>query len=144
MSDDKINPSHYKFAGEYEPIKVIERWGLGFKAGSAIKYIARAGRKAGESAVEDLQKARWYLQRLHYAALAWEKSPPARNPEEVEAAEEQHEHPPLQGRATYLDVTGALRAWGIDDGRLRSVVMFIAMGGWSAAYEHLDEFLGGH
>ena len=51
-------PPHY--GGKdypYQPIHVIEAWGLGFCLGTALKYIGRAGRKPGESRVKDLQKA---------------------------------------------------------------------------------------
>jgi hypothetical protein len=58
------HPSYYGGADNvYEAIKVIEAWGLGFALGNAVKYIARAGRKEGTSAREDLSKARWYIQR---------------------------------------------------------------------------------
>lgn len=64
MPDMVNNPQHY--GGEsnpYEAIKVIEAWNLGFNLGNAVKYIARAGKKRRGSLVEDLQKARWYLDR---------------------------------------------------------------------------------
>ena len=55
---DPVNhPKHYH-RGKYEAIKVISAWGLGFNLGNAIKYIARADLKGG---LEDLQKARWYI-----------------------------------------------------------------------------------
>lgn len=58
---DMVNkPPHYHEIG-LEPIVAIEAWGLGFCLGNAVKYIARAGRKG--STVEDLKKARWYLDR---------------------------------------------------------------------------------
>lgn len=58
------HPAHYGGADNpYEAIKVIEAWGLGFCLGNAIKYIARAGKKATAPTVEDLKKARWYLDR---------------------------------------------------------------------------------
>lgn len=61
MAAEKVNhPAHYR-PGVYEAIKVIEAWGLGFCLGNAIKYIARCGLKG--SALEDLKKARWYLDR---------------------------------------------------------------------------------
>ncbi len=41
--------------------EVIEAWGLDFHLGSVLKYIARQGHK--DSAVKDLGKAVWYLQR---------------------------------------------------------------------------------
>lgn len=62
MTDDPINPSHYSFAGEaYTPIKVIRAWGLSFSLGNTVKYISRAGRKDPAKIIEDLKKARWYL-----------------------------------------------------------------------------------
>ena len=59
---DKINhPHHYAAGRKYEPIDVIEDWNLGFNLGNAVKYLSRAGRK--ESALEDLKKAAWYIDR---------------------------------------------------------------------------------
>lgn len=58
------HPSHY--GGEdniYEAIKVIEAWDLGFCLGNAIKYISRAGKKDNNSYLQDLKKAKWYLER---------------------------------------------------------------------------------
>jgi hypothetical protein len=55
-----IEPAHYK-AGGIEAIDVIEAFGLGFRLGNCIKYILRAGRKG--PSLEDLKKARWYLDR---------------------------------------------------------------------------------
>jgi len=54
------HPPHYT-AGRFEVIDVIEDWGLGFHLGNATKYIARARHKGRE--LEDLRKARWYLDR---------------------------------------------------------------------------------
>ena len=58
------HPSHYT-AGGIEAIEVIEAygWGPGFCAGNVVKYILRSGRKAGEDAVRDIDKAIWYLER---------------------------------------------------------------------------------
>ena len=62
MSDQVNHPAHYGGADNpYEAIKVIEAWGLGFSLGNAVKYIARAGKK--DSVLQDLKKARWYLDR---------------------------------------------------------------------------------
>lgn len=62
MTADKINPSHYKgFSNGAEVIDIAER--LNFNRGSAVKYLARAGRKQGEATIEDLKKARWYIDR---------------------------------------------------------------------------------
>lgn len=59
---DVVNQApHYTFAGKvYEPINVIEAWGLGFRLANAVKYIARHRMKNG---LEDLKKAQWYLNR---------------------------------------------------------------------------------
>ena len=54
------HPRHYKF-GSIEVISVIEDWGLGFHLGNVVKYVARAPYKGKE--LEDLKKARWYLDR---------------------------------------------------------------------------------
>ncbi len=65
LAASKVNhPAHYGDESDpTEPIKVIEAWGLGFCLGNAIKYIARAGKKKDEAALDDLQKAAWYLNR---------------------------------------------------------------------------------
>ena len=52
-------PDHYQL--DPEPIDVIKGWDLGFCLGNVIKYIARAGHKAGESRDKDLHKAMEYL-----------------------------------------------------------------------------------
>jgi hypothetical protein len=64
MSDahDPVNhPAHYTF-GKYEVADVLEDW---FPADPLLwqtgKYIARAGRKG--PALQDLEKAAWYLAR---------------------------------------------------------------------------------
>lgn len=53
-------PAHYTYS-DIEPIDAIEAWELGFHLGNVVKYIARAGRKGSE--IQDLKKARWYLDR---------------------------------------------------------------------------------
>lgn len=52
-------PAHYRL--DPEPIDVIRGWNLGFCLGNVLKYIARAGRKEGESRDKDLHKAMEYL-----------------------------------------------------------------------------------
>src|SRR3990172_2273631 len=65
MSDNVNHPPHYGGSNNpYETIKVIEAWGLGFCLGNTVKYIARAGRKSNDTTIEDLKKARWYLDRV--------------------------------------------------------------------------------
>jgi hypothetical protein len=62
MADAVNHPQHYQHPNSaYEAIKVIEAWGLGFCLGNTVKYIMRAPHKGAQ--VEDLKKARWYLDR---------------------------------------------------------------------------------
>ena len=62
MKEQINNPDYYGGAENiYEAIKVIEAWDLDFCLGNVIKYIARAGKKG--DAVQDLKKAKWYLDR---------------------------------------------------------------------------------
>lgn len=58
MSDPVNHPSHYtQFDAE---VIAITRH-LSFDRGNAVKYIARAGAKDPAKELEDLEKARWYL-----------------------------------------------------------------------------------
>ena len=57
------HPQHYGGDTTYETIKVIEAWGLGFHLGNTVKYISRAGTKPDADLIDDLQKAKWYLDR---------------------------------------------------------------------------------
>lgn len=61
MSEKIDHPSHYGGDTQYETIKVIEAWDLGFHLGNCVKYISRAGKKDPEKEMEDLKKAQWYL-----------------------------------------------------------------------------------
>ncbi len=54
------SPAHY-ISGGLEAIDVIEAFKLGYRLGNVTKYVLRAGRKL--DAIEDLKKARWYLDR---------------------------------------------------------------------------------
>lgn len=61
--NDPVNhPAHYT-DGRIEVIDFIEDKGLGFHLGNTVKYVARAGKKDPDKAVQDLEKARWYLDR---------------------------------------------------------------------------------
>jgi hypothetical protein len=85
---EKINhPQHYGGDTVYEHIKVVEAWGLltNYPLAIALKHVCRAGKKDGSPVLEDLRKARWYLdweiRRLERAEeltditppLSWEK-----------------------------------------------------------------------
>lgn len=54
---DPINPAHYR--GD-RVMRIIEEFDLGFRLGNVIKYLLREKQKAG---LEDIEKARWYLDR---------------------------------------------------------------------------------
>jgi len=63
MKEHVNHPDHY--GGEsniYEAIKVIDAWQLGFSLGNTVKYISRAGKKNPDKELEDLKKAKWYLE----------------------------------------------------------------------------------
>lgn len=60
MSDPVNHPKHYTgHPSGVECITVTEH--MGFCVGNAVKYLWRAGLKG--SALEDLRKARWYIDR---------------------------------------------------------------------------------
>jgi hypothetical protein len=61
LSDPVNHPSHYiSHPSGLECIQITEH--MNFCLGNAVKYIWRAGLKSN-SAIEDLQKACWYLER---------------------------------------------------------------------------------
>lgn len=66
---DNVNrPGHYTY-GKIEPIDFIEDKGFNFNLGNVIKYVSRCGKKKSKGisteakALEDLKKARYYLER---------------------------------------------------------------------------------
>lgn len=62
IEHDSVNhPSHYTAYHGIEIIDLTEQ--MNFNKGNAVKYIARAGPKSPETELEDLRKARWYLDR---------------------------------------------------------------------------------
>jgi hypothetical protein len=56
---DKINPSYYR--KKIEVSDFIDEYDLDYFEGNVIKYVVRHKAKNG---LEDLQKAKWYLERL--------------------------------------------------------------------------------
>ena len=64
LQPDTINPSHYK-QGDVECIDAIKSATTdgftGYLTGNVLKYVWRWKHKNG---IEDLKKARWYLDRL--------------------------------------------------------------------------------
>jgi hypothetical protein len=57
------HPTHYRKNTGHEAIDVIEAWQLNFNLGNVVKYISRNGLKDPDKYIEDLEKARWYLDR---------------------------------------------------------------------------------
>jgi len=57
------HPKHYRSESGIEAIDVIEAWELNFNLGNTVKYISRNGIKDPARQIEDLEKARWYLDR---------------------------------------------------------------------------------
>ena len=57
-----IKPSHYK-SGEFDVISFCQHHNLSFEVGNIIKYVTRAGKKENNSELQDLYKAKEYLDR---------------------------------------------------------------------------------
>lgn len=65
---DAVNsPKHYQspfqtLKGFYiQALDVIVAWNLSFNLGNTVKYICRSGKKDPGKYIEDLEKARYYL-----------------------------------------------------------------------------------
>lgn len=62
IPDDPIHhPKHYTHYKGLEVIQLTEQ--MNFNRGNAVKYVARAGIKDQSKEIEDLEKAKWYIQR---------------------------------------------------------------------------------
>ena len=60
---DAVNhPAHYTRGG-IEVLDALEAWGLDLLRGSAVQYLVRAGHKDPATELEDLRKARFYVDR---------------------------------------------------------------------------------
>lgn len=59
--DTNTLPNYYN-SSKITPLNVIDEWGLDFRLGNVVKYIARAGKKDSETERLDLEKALSYLQ----------------------------------------------------------------------------------
>ena len=62
MADNVKHPSHYT-SGKIEVWDFIIDQGLNYCLGTVVKYIARAGKKDPDKYVEDLEKAKSYIDR---------------------------------------------------------------------------------
>lgn len=62
QEEDAINPNHYKsHPSGVEAIQITEH--MNFCLGNAMKYIWRADLKHDDGGLEDLKKAKWYIER---------------------------------------------------------------------------------
>ena len=59
--DDITKPEHYCAGYNIEPLDYIQKNGLDFLEGNIIKYVSRYDMKG---AIKDLEKAKFYLERL--------------------------------------------------------------------------------
>lgn len=60
MSDNVNHPKHYNsHPAGIECIDVVRH--MNFNLGNAIKYIWRAGLKEADKNIQDLEKAKWYI-----------------------------------------------------------------------------------
>jgi len=78
QGSDLVNhPPHYQSGNGIEVIDVIESFGLdrNLYRGNVVKYVLRASKKGSE--VQDLEKARWYLDR-EIARLKGETGKPSK------------------------------------------------------------------
>ena len=65
---DNVNhPPHYTWLKDkcgIEVIDIIDAYNLDFYKGNIIKYLLRAGKKPAQEELQDLNKCKWYLERL--------------------------------------------------------------------------------
>ena len=59
---NELRPDHYK-AGKGDVIDFCHNHDLNFTRGNIIKYVTRAGKKNKDKELEDLNKAKVYLER---------------------------------------------------------------------------------
>lgn len=62
MSKENVNhPEHYnRHPSGVECIDIVRH--MNFNLGNVIKYLWRAGLKEGNADIQDLEKAKWYLE----------------------------------------------------------------------------------
>ena len=58
-----LPPIHYKSISKRDVIDFCNDYDLNFSKGNIIKYVARSGKKNGETELKDLKKALDYLKR---------------------------------------------------------------------------------
>lgn len=63
INNNNVDHPSYYAGNKIEVINFIEDHELDFCLGNSVKYICRAGKKNPNAEIEDLEKAKWYLQR---------------------------------------------------------------------------------
>ena len=85
--NNPIVPTHYGGRDNpYEIVKIIDALGLDFQLGNTLKYIARAGKKDPSKHIEDLLKAKEYID-LEIAKIKAEEAVVAPTPIEEDVRE---------------------------------------------------------
>lgn len=68
---DPVNhPKHYTFGG-IETLDFIEAKELSYNIGNAVKYLSRSGLKSCDTEIQDLEKARFYVEREITRLKTW-------------------------------------------------------------------------
>lgn len=83
LTDNIVHPAHYT-QGSIETWDFIQDKGLNFDLGNVVKYVVRAGLKDADTELEDLLKARQYLEheiKRVQVRLPSEKGEPDASPE---------------------------------------------------------------
>lgn len=62
LNDPVNHPSHYT-SSKIEVIEYILDHDFDYLLGNVVKYVSRAGLKSKDTEIQDLEKARWYLNR---------------------------------------------------------------------------------
>jgi len=113
------HPKHYTFGG-IEVIDVIEGWKLPFHLANVIKYVSRAPYKSNFK--EDLQKARWYLDRF------------------VSKCEDSKTFK-VNVSPDVPDIAEVLEAWKIEDVALSTIIENVYFSRYDRAIELLSEVI---
>lgn len=115
-----INPQHYQLDNGSQVIDITEN--MNFNLGNVIKYAARAGRKPGNDALTDLDKAVWYLnrerERIVKAELAGLSERITERDKPKCVVPELTTHPTITSRA-WRDNTGHILKWQPSRGWMR-------------------------
>ena len=71
-----LKPEYYR-NGDFDVIDVANEFNMNFNMGNCLKYIVRAGNKEPDKFVEDLEKAKVYLEReIKFRNASWTSEEP--------------------------------------------------------------------